>query len=135
MILILKRKIFTQVTTLGTLSTDKDILIGHTLEDAVRPEGVKVQGKTAIPKGKYELVLSMSNRFKRLMPEVLNVPMFTGIRIHGGNTHDDTEGCPILGARTDLRSRVWDCARVNVQLIRLLQDMQDKDEKVFLEVT
>lgn len=135
MILNLKRTVFNKDCTLGTLTTEKGILIGYTLEDVVRPAGVKVQSKTAIPKGKYELKLSMSNRFKKLMPEVLNVPMFTGVRIHGGNTHEDTEGCPLLGAKTDWDKRVWDCAKVNVQLIRLLQEMQDKNEKVYLVIS
>ena len=68
-----------------------------TLEDRVRPNNEKVYGKTAIPAGIYKIVLSYSPKFKRILPEILNVPMFSGIRIHAGNTAKDTEGCVLVG--------------------------------------
>lgn len=64
----------------------------YTIEDKVRT-GPKVHGKTAIPVGRYKVVLSYSNRFKKVLPELLNVPGFSGIRIHPGNTAADTDGC------------------------------------------
>jgi hypothetical protein len=54
---------------------------------------VKIPGQTAISCGRYELVLNMSQRFGRILPEVLNVPNFSGVRLHGGNTTANTEGC------------------------------------------
>lgn len=57
----------------------------------------KVYSKTAIPTGRYEVIWSHSNAFNRQLPLLLNVPGFSGIRIHSGNTSADTAGCLILG--------------------------------------
>lgn len=67
-----------------------------TLEDTVRT-GAKIAGKTAIPAGTYKVKKTMSPRFKTILPEILNVPNFTGVRIHSGNTAKDTDGCLLLG--------------------------------------
>jgi len=58
---------------------------------------IKVYAQTAIPTGKYQIVMTYSSKFKKVMPLLLNVPGFAGIRIHSGNTADDTEGCIITG--------------------------------------
>jgi hypothetical protein len=93
--LTLKRLVFTGKSTIGELSIDGEFFC-NTLEDTVR-EGPKVYGKTAIPAGTYEVVIDFSNRFKKKMPHILNVPGFAGIRIHTGNKAQDTEGCILLG--------------------------------------
>lgn len=61
---------------------------------------IKVFGQTAIPTGTYTVIMTYSPKYKRQMPEVLNVPGYSGIRIHSGNTADDTEGCIVLGRNT-----------------------------------
>lgn len=61
-------------------------------------QAVKVYGKTAIPAGRYEVVLTYSNRFRRELPELMDVPGFTGIRIHPGNYNVHTEGCLLFGS-------------------------------------
>ena len=72
----------------------------HILEDVERE--TKVYGETAIPKGSYNLVITPSNRFKRDLPLLENVPGYTGIRIHPGNVAADTHGCLLPGrTRTD----------------------------------
>ena len=90
----LKRLHKTDKSTIGELSIDGKFEC-YTLEDVERAE--KVFGKTAIPKGTYEVIMTMSNRFKRMMPLLLNVPGYEGVRIHSGNKAEDTEGCLLLG--------------------------------------
>lgn len=93
--LIITRRWYTEESTIG------DLTIGgahecYTLEDRVRAR--KVYGRTAIPAGRYVVTVSRSNRFRRDLPEILDVPGFTGVRIHPGNTSTDTEGCILVGA-------------------------------------
>lgn len=82
--------------TIGKLYID-GVYFCDTLEDTVRPAGEKIAGKTAIPAGTYRVKKTMSPRFKKVLPEILNVPNYTGVRIHAGNTAADTEGCVLLG--------------------------------------
>lgn len=82
-----------------------------TLEDAIREEAGqpvsawKVQNATAIPAGRYRMDITFSGRFRRLLPLLLDVPGFSGIRLHTGNTTADTEGCILVG-RTRGDSRI-----------------------------
>lgn len=81
--------------TIGKLYIDGAYFC-DTLEDTVRT-GEKIAGKTAIPAGTYKVKMTWSPRFKRYLPEILNVPNFTGVRIHAGNSALDTAGCVLLG--------------------------------------
>lgn len=73
-----------------------------TLEDTIReihgrpPVEWKVYGKTAIPIGRYKVVINWSSRFKRQMIQILNVKGFEGIRIHNGPTEKSTDGCILV---------------------------------------
>lgn len=88
--------------TVGDLFIDGSFFC-HTLEDQVREiqgqpvEQWKVPGQTAIPAGTYQVLNSYSGRFGCEMPLITDVPGFTGIRIHCGNTSADTEGCLLVG--------------------------------------
>lgn len=75
---------------------DTDRGLTQTMTDA-QIKSKKVHGQTAVPTGTYKVIISYSNKFKRQMPLLLNVPGFLGIRIHSGNTEKDTEGCLIVG--------------------------------------
>ncbi len=108
--LVLKRTVFTKESTIGELSVDGTFEC-YVLEDVVRKPGEKkVYAKTAIPAGTYKVIVNMSNRFRRLMPLLLKVPGFEGVRIHSGNTAADTEGCLLLGLdkKTDFVGRSRD---------------------------
>ena len=93
----LTRRVYGSTFTLGEIQYNGDHFC-YTVEDQVRPaDAPKVPGKTAIPAGTYKVVLNWSPHFKRIMPLLLNVPNFSGIRIHSGYDADDTEGCIIVG--------------------------------------
>lgn len=99
--LLLVRDTFNEHETLGKLFVDGEFLC-DVLEDADRKldeGGTKIKGVTAIPAGTYDVTIDMSTRFKREMPHILDVPGFEGVRIHTGNTDEDTEGCLIVGTR------------------------------------
>lgn len=94
--ILVKRKIFTDKSTIGEMSLDGAFQC-YTLEDRRRADGVKIAHQTAIPSGTYDVIIGHSNRFNRQMPRVQNVPMFDGILIHYGNTAVDTDGCILVG--------------------------------------
>ena len=96
MLIEVKRFEFKDTHTVGKMYVD-GVYECYTLEDAVR-NGTKVIGKTAIPIGTYKLIIDASTRFKQDMPHILDVPDFTGVRIHAGNTSADTDGCILLGS-------------------------------------
>jgi len=95
------REIFTNKSTISTISIDGKFIC-YALEDTDRrleAGGKKIYGETAIPLGKYQVIINMSPRFKKLLPLLLDVPQFTGVRIHPGNEPKNTEGCILPGTR------------------------------------
>lgn len=120
--------------TIGELYVDGEH-IADTLEDRVRPEGEKVYGKTAIPEGTYEMVLSYSPRFKKILPEILNVPNFTGIRIHCGNSSADSSGCVLVGTWDGEKEDWVGNSRIAFnELMSLLQKAADNKEKITITI-
>lgn len=137
--------------TLKRIAKKKDYTIGRlyingeyfcdTIEDTVRITAAdslsemrrkKIQNKTAIPDGSYEVIITMSARFKKLLPLLLNVPAFEGVRIHSGNTAADTEGCIIVG-KNDKVGWVSDSRNTMTKLMKILQGVEGK-EKITLEI-
>jgi hypothetical protein len=107
--LTVKRTLFNKTNTIGELYID-GVFFCYTLEDVVRNAGTKkVYGQTAIPYNTYKVILSLSNRFKKVLPEILNVPDFSGVRIHGGNTEADSLGCILVAFNTD-KKKIWGSA-------------------------
>ena len=86
----------TAAATLGILLID-GVFTCWTLEDVVRP--VKIPGETAIPAGRYDVRLSLSQRFQKVLPELLAVQGYSGIRVHAGNGAGDTQGCVLVGRK------------------------------------
>lgn len=125
---------------LGSSATIGELLVNDkylcdTLEDRVRPEGEKVYGKTAIPEGTYEVKLTHSPRFKKILPEILNVPNFSGIRIHTGNSSKDTEGCIIVGTWDGEKEDWVGNSRIAFdELMALLEEATNNKEKVTITV-
>ncbi len=73
--------------------------------------GHKIKGRSAIPEGRYAVVISWSPKMQQWLPILLGVPMFSGIRIHAGNCSEDTEGCILVGKNKIVGkvvdSRIW----------------------------
>ena len=124
------RKEFTSRSTIGELYVD-DTFECFTLEDVARP--VKIPGMTAIPERTYCVIVSFSARFQRLLPELQDVPNFTGVRIHPGNTDADTEGCILVGQTkaTDFIGK----SRAAFDVLFPKIQAAAQTGKVFLEVT
>lgn len=127
------------VATLGTLSVDGKLFC-WSLEDRVREidgepvDQWKVPGKTAIPRGTYEVQITFSNRFKRDLPLLVNVPGFSGIRIHPGNTSENTEGCILVGGKPTGENFIPNSRATFEKLFSLMQDADDNGNPISIEV-
>jgi hypothetical protein len=97
----LQRKWFTEQSTIGELYIE-GVRQCFVLEDRFRlPWDAKVYGRTCIPCGTFPVAITHSPRFGIEMPLLLNVPGFSGVRIHTGNSPADTEGCLLPGLERD----------------------------------
>lgn len=132
--LILNRILLGNESTIGELSIDSKYF-SDTLEDRVRPKGEKVYGETAIPEGTYTVVLSYSPKFKKVLPEILNVPNFTGIRIHSGNTSADSNGCILVGEWDESKANWISNSRVTMnKLMSLLRKATNNKEQIKITI-
>lgn len=121
--LLLKRIALKDNYTIGKLYID-DKYFCDTLEDAVRD--VKIKHQTAIPKGIYKVTLTASPRFKRILPRLHDVPEFTGVLIHRGNTIDDTSGCILVGENKK-KGMVLNSTKYEVELVTILTKSNSKN--------
>lgn len=134
--LFLARETLTDNSTIGRLFID-GMFFCYTLEDKDRGlnnsmslltiKAKKIFGVTAIPKGTYTIKVSMSNRFKRLLPEILNVKGYEGIRMHRGNYAGDSLGCILVGAKKGIDS-VFESTATEIALVRLLDSKKEPHE-------
>lgn len=139
--LTLYRKHFSDESTIGDLHID-GAFICYILEDKDRGlfqgmsstevAALKVYGKTAIPTGRYGVILSYSNRFKKYLPLLINVTGFEGVRIHAGNKAVDSLGCLLTGTSfTD--NMVAESRKAFTELYAKLKAVEKK-EKIFITI-
>ena len=124
--------------TIGDLSIDGHFFC-NTIEDVIRklPETCnnstqgkpckcveKKYGQTAIPAGVYRVTMEYSPWFKRKLPYLHDVPHFSGILIHSGNSEKDSVGCIIVGINK-VKGKVLDSRKTSDALNQIL--IQEKD--------
>lgn len=137
-----KRKFKGNNYTIGSLYIDGKYFC-DTLEDIDRGltdnmtdsyiSTVKVVDQTAIPTGSYKVTITYSNRFQKLLPLINNVKGFSGIRIHSGNTKEDTSGCILVGFNTEKGKIVNSRVTFN-KLFNILQDTLNNGEQVKIKI-
>ena len=84
----------------------------------------KVKGQTAIPTGHYVINITYSPKYKRMMPLLLDVKGFSGIRIHSGNSSKDTEGCLLVGKNKQV-GKVLESRDTYKRLFKMMQDQKE----------
>lgn len=123
-----------QSYTIGDLFVNGTYLC-NTLEDTVRLLTMekKIPGKTAIPAGKYKVIVNKSPKFKRDLPRLLDVPHFEGVLIHRGNIPEHTEGCILVG-ENKVKGKVINSTKYELKLVELLKDAQNRGEQIEIEI-
>lgn len=94
----------------------------------------KIKHETAIPYGMYKLMWTYSPKYKRMMSEIIDVKGFSGIRIHSGNTEDDTSGCVILGFNKKV-GKVLDSRKTCKKFDAIIEECYKKQEPMTFEIT
>lgn len=126
---LLDRKWRKPAYTIGRLYVNGEFLC-NTIEDVDRKlnqnmsateiQRIKVAAETAIPTGTYAMRVTMSPKFKRELVEIVNVPGFSGIRVHRGNTAEDSAGCVIVGDNTS-KGRVTNSTKYELQITEMVK--------------
>ena len=129
------RDTWTEKSTTSIVTIDGEFFC-YGLEDKDRylennPEG-KVYGDSAIPRGTYKVIINFSNRFQKLMPQVLDVPGFSGIRIHPGNSSSDTHGCLLVGLTRSL-DYISNSRAAFLRLMDRLEEALDRGKTIEIE--
>lgn len=107
-----------------------------TLEDTVRILNEyedKIFGKTAIPMGRYLVELTYSLKFNKVLPEVIGVPYFEGIRIHNGSFPENTEGCILVGEKYK-DGMLTNSKKTLSKLMNILNKAVKDGEDIFLSI-
>lgn len=94
---------------------------------------LKVKGMTAIPEGRYLMRFTYSPKFGKRLFQLMDVPLFDGIRIHSGNSVKDTQGCILVGNNTKV-GRLENSRAVLFKLEMMLKGFQGPDDLVFITI-
>ena len=119
MFLTLQRSKSSENSTIGSLYIEQDFLC-NTLELPVME--TPLPGRSAVPSGRYELVIEYSYRFQRYNLRLAGVPGFTGIEMHTGNFPKDTEGCILLGTSSKQPDYIFDSDIAYTSLMQHIRD-------------
>ncbi len=138
----LERKWKKEKYTIGNLFIN-GVFFSNVLEDTTRglrqdmtPEEIqkiKIHGQTAIPSGRYEIRVTLSARFRRQLPILLNVPGYAGVRIHPGNNDANTEGC-LLPGKNDRVGQVSNSRATMAILQQRIEETIAQGGKVFIDI-
>ena len=141
-IIIVKRTEKSDKSTISTFTIDSRFKC-YCLEDKDRGlkqsdtllwiKAKKIFGVTAIPAGRYQIALTFSNRFKTIMPEILKVPGYSGVRIHTGNTADHTEGCLLVGY-TKAKDFIGESRKAFADLMDVLT-AADRQGRIYIDIS
>ncbi len=91
-------------------------------------------GKTAIPYGRYSLETAWSPRFKKVLPRLIDVPAFSGILIHQGNTAANTAGCILVGENTEV-GKVLNSSKTLTRLQTMIARAERNNDPVLVDIT
>jgi hypothetical protein len=140
--LILHRRFLGSDYTIGSLYIDGKYFC-DTLEDTDRGlsqsmspaeiRKIKIPHETAIPTGEYKVIVNLSPAKKRMLPRLLDVPEFSGILIHRGNTKSDSSGCILVG-ENKVKGKVINSTQYEKQLVEILTEAQKKSEEISIEI-
>ena len=112
--------------------TDRDLKQNDSLD---KIKSVKVHSCTAIPYGKYQVIINRSQRFKINLPLLLNVPNWEGVRMHVGNYSTDTEGCLLPGKGYSIQNKMVTNSRVAFgEIYELIENALKRNETVWINI-
>lgn len=109
--------------------TDRGLISSMSLDEIKKR---KIYGKTAVPTGTYKVIMSYSNKFKKYLPEVLDIKGFAGVRFHSGNTEKDTLACCLPGQNTQ-KGMVTNSRYYTDTLCSMIDAALKKKEEVTVE--
>ena len=110
--------------------TDRGLNSTMSLEEILSKKRKRI---TAIPTGRYDVVLTFSPKFKRVLPLLLSVKGYEGVRVHAGNTAEDTEGCLLVGENKE-KGKVLNSRATLEKLMSVLLGCEKRKEKISITI-